>query len=187
MLLPHIKRPFLKKRKKKYGSSLSTWFSSTIFAEKYFSCYILSPDQISLSGSFYFVRYWEICILQLFVNQVVTSYNLKLNLSFQSSSFFLYDQKVKTKLYISWERKKLFKSILHHFERAFIDANNTTFLEGESPALMNYYRTIRMRTAILHMGSRANFIAAPCNFIKKRLRCRVFLRLMALLQSLVPF
>ena len=37
------------------------------------SCYILVTDQISLSGCLYFLRYRKICVLQLFVNQVVTS------------------------------------------------------------------------------------------------------------------
>ena len=31
-----------------------------------------------LPGDIYFVRYWAICVLQLFVNQVVTSRILKL-------------------------------------------------------------------------------------------------------------
>ena len=44
-----------------------------IFQEKCFSCYILLTDQISLSGCFYFMRYWKICALQLFVMQVVMS------------------------------------------------------------------------------------------------------------------
>ena len=35
-------------------------------------------DQISLSGCLYFLRYWAICVLQLFVNQVVTLWILKL-------------------------------------------------------------------------------------------------------------
>ena len=35
-----------------------------------------------LSGCLYFVRYWTICVLQLLVNQVVTSWILKLTLSF---------------------------------------------------------------------------------------------------------
>ena len=43
------------------------------FQQKCFSNYILLPDQISLSECLYFLRYWEICVLQLFVNQVVTS------------------------------------------------------------------------------------------------------------------
>ena len=30
-------------------------------------------DQISLPDCLYFLRYWSICLLQLFVNQVVTS------------------------------------------------------------------------------------------------------------------
>ena len=36
-------------------------------------CYILLTDQISLHGCLYFLRYWAICVLQFFVNQVVTS------------------------------------------------------------------------------------------------------------------
>ena len=43
------------------------------FEEKFFSGYILLTGQISLSGFFYFVRYWVECVSQLFVNQVVTS------------------------------------------------------------------------------------------------------------------
>ena len=58
-----------------------------IFQEKCFSCYILLTDQISLPDCLYFSRYWVIRGLQLFVNQVVTSQNLKLTLSFQSSCF----------------------------------------------------------------------------------------------------
>ena len=35
----------------------------------------------------YFSRYWAICVLELFVNQAVTSKNLKLTLSFLSGRF----------------------------------------------------------------------------------------------------
>ena len=48
----------------------------------YFSGFILIIDQISLSGYLDFARYWVICVLKLFVNQVVTSWILKLTLSF---------------------------------------------------------------------------------------------------------
>ena len=34
--------------------------------------YILLTDQISLSDCRYFSKYWAMCVLQLFVNQVVT-------------------------------------------------------------------------------------------------------------------
>ena len=53
-----------------------------IFEEKCFSCYTLLTDQISLLDCCYFLRHWAVCVLQLFVNQAVTSQNLKLNLSF---------------------------------------------------------------------------------------------------------
>ena len=41
-----------------------------ILQEKCFSCYILQTDEILLSNCMYFLRYWEICALQLFINQV---------------------------------------------------------------------------------------------------------------------
>ena len=56
-----------------------------IFQEKCFSFYILLTDQISLPDCFYFSRYWAISVLQLFVNQALTTLNLKLTLSFLSS------------------------------------------------------------------------------------------------------
>ena len=39
-------------------------------------------DQIPLPVCPYFLKYWLVCVLQLFVNQVVTLYILKLTLSF---------------------------------------------------------------------------------------------------------
>ena len=43
------------------------------FSRKMFLCYMLLSDQIPLSGYLYFSRYWAIGVLQLFVNQTVTS------------------------------------------------------------------------------------------------------------------
>ena len=43
------------------------------FREKYFSCYILLTDQISLCDCLYFLRYWVIYLLWLFVSQFMTS------------------------------------------------------------------------------------------------------------------
>ena len=42
-------------------------FSTNIF------CYVLLTDQNSLSGCLYFLRYSRTCVLQLLVNQAVTS------------------------------------------------------------------------------------------------------------------
>ena len=42
------------------------------FSIKISSCYIALTDQMSLSDCLYFLRYWEISVLQLFVNQGVT-------------------------------------------------------------------------------------------------------------------
>ena len=60
LLLPHIIN-FLKKQKAWNKSSCLIF--CMIFEEKYFSCYILLPDQISLSYCLYFVRYWVIYVM----------------------------------------------------------------------------------------------------------------------------
>ena len=52
-------------------------FSRKVFLKSY-----SITDQISLPNCFYLLRYWSICVLQLFVNQVVMSYIFKLTLSF---------------------------------------------------------------------------------------------------------
>ena len=43
------------------------------FPSKMFLMLILLTEQMSLSDYLYFLRYWAICVLQLFVNQAVTS------------------------------------------------------------------------------------------------------------------
>ena len=43
------------------------------FREERFLCYILLTDQILLTDCLYSLRYWSIFLLQLSVNQVVTS------------------------------------------------------------------------------------------------------------------
>ena len=43
------------------------------FSRKCFSCYILLTDLISLNDCLYYLRFWAICVLQLFVNYAVTS------------------------------------------------------------------------------------------------------------------
>ena len=52
------------------------------FSTKGFLMFILLTDQIALPGCLYLLRYWAICVFQLFANQVVTSWILKLTLSF---------------------------------------------------------------------------------------------------------
>ena len=41
-----------------------------IFEEKCFSCYVLLTDQMSLSGFFYFVRNWAICVLYCLITRL---------------------------------------------------------------------------------------------------------------------
>ena len=62
-----------------------------IFEEKYFSCYILLPDQILLSGCLYFVRYWAIRVLQFFVNKQPSCdvIHFEISLIFLIKSLFL--------------------------------------------------------------------------------------------------
>ena len=55
------------------GQVSSPDFELDFSKKKCFSCYILLTEQISLSDCLYFSRYWTLCVLQLFVNQAVTS------------------------------------------------------------------------------------------------------------------
>ena len=48
---------------------------------------VIWTDEIPLSDCLYFLRYWAICLLQLFVNQTVTS-EMKYFLSFKSRRFW---------------------------------------------------------------------------------------------------
>ena len=52
------------------------------FPRKMFSAYTLFAEQISFPDFIYFLRYWLICVLHMFVNQVVTLKILKLALPF---------------------------------------------------------------------------------------------------------
>ena len=59
-----------------------------IFQEKCFSSYILLADQISLPDCLYFLRYWSVCVLQLFVNLVdVTDFEINLIFLFKPFSY----------------------------------------------------------------------------------------------------
>ena len=78
----------LLKNKNRSGTSIPAPFSASFLKKKYFSYNIMLPDQISLSGCLYFVRYWTICVLQLVVNRVVTSQILKL--TFTQRKTYLY-------------------------------------------------------------------------------------------------
>ena len=68
-----------------------------IFEEKYFSFYILLPDQISLSDGLCFVRYWAICALQLFFFTRLWHHEFWNQPCLSDQAVFLLDQKVKTK------------------------------------------------------------------------------------------
>ena len=71
------------------------------FEGKFFTCYSPLIDQVSWSSCFYFLRYWAICVLQLFVNQVVTSKTFETNL------IFLIKRKSKDKNLNVLRRKEL--------------------------------------------------------------------------------
>ena len=76
-----------------------------IFHKKCFSCYILLTDQISLSHCLYFSKYWPICVLRLFFNRLVKSWNLELALSFLSSRFATWPKSQYKKLNILWRKR----------------------------------------------------------------------------------
>ena len=63
-------------------------FSRKMFLMLHFNIIILT-DQISLADCLYFQRYWAKCVLQLFVNEVVTSQNLKSTLSLITRKAFV--------------------------------------------------------------------------------------------------
>ena len=76
---------------------------------------------VSLSDYLYFLRYWSKCVLQLFVHQIVTSYNLKLTLSFSWSCFDIWTKSQDKNLNIfrmerAFEvKKKAFFTIFKEF------------------------------------------------------------------------
>ena len=70
---------------------------------------------IYLADCFYFLRYWVICVLQLFVFQVKTNIlfivccgiiNLEISLIFLIKPSSTWPKRVKTKILISWEPKE---------------------------------------------------------------------------------
>ena len=71
LLLPHIKHIQKIKRDLELVS-LPHFLHNSFLKNKFLLLYPLT-DQVPCYGSFYFLRYWAICVLQLFVNQIVTS------------------------------------------------------------------------------------------------------------------
>ena len=70
LLLTHVKLLFFSKNKS--GTDLCLIFCM-IFEGKYFSCCILSTDQISIFHFLWILRYWTVCVLQLFPSPLMTS------------------------------------------------------------------------------------------------------------------
>ena len=64
-----------------------------IFQEKCFSCYILLTDHNSLPDCLYFLRYWAICLLQLFVSPGCDVRNFEINLIFLIQLFLYMTKK----------------------------------------------------------------------------------------------
>ena len=88
-----------------------------IFQEKCVSCYILPTGNISLPDRLYFLRYWSKCVLQLFVNLVVTLQFLKLTLPLNEAVFFMTKKSKQKCKYLENEKsfKREIKSIFQHF------------------------------------------------------------------------
>ena len=55
------------------GIVSSPQFVYDFLRKMFLICDILLADQIALSDCLYFLRYWSLCVLQLFAFQVVTS------------------------------------------------------------------------------------------------------------------
>ena len=68
-----------------------------IFQEKCFSCDILLTDEVSLSDCLYFLRYWAICVLQLFVSHIKLHFSIKKK--WRQIFKYLDNEKVKPKVF----------------------------------------------------------------------------------------
>ena len=75
-------------------------FAYVFFQEKCFSCYILLTDQISLSDSLYFLRYWTISVLQLFAVNLKFEIKSEINLIFLIKPFSYMSKKSRKNLSI---------------------------------------------------------------------------------------
>ena len=109
-----------------------------IFEEIYFSCYILLPDYIALSGCF--ISWYIVQMSVAIFCQGCDVINFEIiNLFFLIKQFSLYEEKVKTKVYASWEPKEVWrrnKKRFSSFQRVFIEGNKTFFLEGKNATLI---------------------------------------------------
>ena len=71
---------------------------------KYFSCYILLTDQISLSGCIYFVRYYAICVVNVYVfAYVIVNHNTSHKFWDQSPSPY-YQTSLQVFETVSWHK-----------------------------------------------------------------------------------
>ena len=125
-----------------------------IFQKKYFSCYALLTEQISLPDCLYFLRYWSVCVLQLSVNQVVTLWILKLTY-LSNHAVFRHDRKFKTKNQILWEREKYlrwkaFLSILKGLSvsKNFLRLENATLIMWNSTFWSRLKLTVQIQLAL---------------------------------------
>ena len=96
MLLPHIR---LFQKIKRSGTNLPCLIFCIIFKQKYFSCYVLSIDQVSLCGCLYFIIFkglsmkqitnffkrWEFCFKGYLCCKMITSQNV----SSEVKNFFI--------------------------------------------------------------------------------------------------
>ena len=116
------------------------------FSRKCFSCYILTTEQITLSDCLYFLRYWVICILQLFFNQVVTSWQLISTMAFFEISklkipkdgicsakffFFFLHEEFNELTFTSLNTKLLTNTCKVCCYNQFVSGNHSQITEGE--------------------------------------------------------
>ena len=105
-----------------------------------------------MSSCFYFVRYWAMCVLQLFVNQVVTLWILKLTLSFKSSLFPTWPKIHEKNLN---KRNELLRWNKNHF---------LSFLKGFQWSKFFWKVRARLRTLDMAPASSNEFLDIQANY-----------------------
>ena len=114
------------------------------FEEKILACYILLTDQISYSDCLHILRHWEICLLKLIVNQVVTSklWNWP----------YLSNQAIRS----TWPKSQEKNLNILRTKRAFEKKRKVFFIIFEGLPLDQGKKTTRVTTRVQHKTKRHN-------------------------------
>ena len=93
--------------------------------------------------------------------------NFEVKLIFLIKPFYLHDQNLVTKTkYLRYLRKiNEIKNVFHHFQRAFNQANNTNFLEGESATF--FFVVIFFKKNWLNVFYQSNLVKKNMSYFLK--------------------